>query len=134
MAELLIKAINHTHSDPIKDRRGAYKRGMVVGVQADGHQWGAKEALPRFVIVKIPGVPNSKVKSLLSPQTEDDNGTLGVANLAVFRRRRWRLNWNNLPPSIKQKLRDDGEITTTKAQIRNYLKRIRDNAQYTEMD
>ena len=36
MAEFLIKAIDDTHSDPVKDKRGSYKRGDIVQVYEDG--------------------------------------------------------------------------------------------------
>lgn len=52
--EILVKAEDHTHPDPEKDRRGAYKKGDVVVVMADGHPWGAKEGPPRFVRVLCP--------------------------------------------------------------------------------
>lgn len=50
--EILVKAEDHTHPDPVKDRRGAYKKGDVVVVKPDGHPWGTKEGPPRFVIVR----------------------------------------------------------------------------------
>jgi hypothetical protein len=43
MAELLVKAISNSHIDPTKDQRGCYKRGDVVVVMPDGHQWGKEE-------------------------------------------------------------------------------------------
>jgi len=133
VAELLIKAVDHTHPDPVVDRQGAYKRGMIVRVEEDGFQWGTKEGLPKFVLVKITGLAAKKVRGLVSPQDEDD---IGVSQdpAQPFRRRRWRLLVDNIPNAIKIKLRDEGEVTVTKTQIRNYLRRIRDNAQYTGMD
>lgn len=31
MAEILVKAVDSTHADPLKDQRGCYKRGMDGG-------------------------------------------------------------------------------------------------------
>ena len=57
MAELLVLAkAGYTNPDPEKDRRGCYKKGDIVHVSDDGHEWGAKETLPSFVVVKVPGV------------------------------------------------------------------------------
>ena len=57
MAELLVLAkVGYTNPDPVKDRRGCYKKGDIVHVADDGHVWGGKETLPDFVIVKVPGV------------------------------------------------------------------------------
>ena len=60
MAELLIKAVDSFHSDPVKDLRGSYKRGDVVVVMEDGHVWGKEEHPktttynpPHFFILKI---------------------------------------------------------------------------------
>lgn len=54
--EILVKAESHTHPDPTKDRRGAYKKGDVVVVMTDGHSWGDKEGPPRFVRVSCPAL------------------------------------------------------------------------------
>lgn len=56
MARILVKAMDHVHSDPEIDRQGAYKRGDVVCVMPDGHVWGAQEGLPVFEQVDFPGV------------------------------------------------------------------------------
>ena len=54
MAELLVKAVDAVHADPDVDRAGCYKKGDVVVAFGDGHEWGAGEAPPKFVIVKCP--------------------------------------------------------------------------------
>ncbi len=52
MAELLIKAIDDgVFSDVAKDRR-CYKKGDIVAIMPDGHEWGRKESLPKFLVVK----------------------------------------------------------------------------------
>lgn len=51
--EMLVKAVDHSHPDPEIDRRGCYKKGDIVVVRPAGHKWGAKETLPKFVVVKI---------------------------------------------------------------------------------
>ena len=130
MAEILICARNVTHADPAMDRRGCYKRGDPVVVQPDGHVWGRKEGLPRFVVVKIPGVSVATVEALVQPQTEDDSGNPAAV---TFRRRRWRVLVDNLPAGIKQTLAQTGEITVTPAQVRNYVRRVRDNIQFGDL-
>ena len=57
MAQILVMAIDKTHADPTKDRRGCYKRGMPVVVMPDTHTWGLDERPPKFVVLKLPGVP-----------------------------------------------------------------------------
>lgn len=136
MAEILIKARNATHPDPEVDRRGCYKRGDPVVVHEDGHVWGAKEGLPNFVVVKIPGVAASKVRALMESQTEDDAGTpLQDENGAprAFRRRRWRVLVDNIPSAIRNQLLTTGSVTVTPTQVRNYVRRVRDNMQFGEL-
>ena len=56
MAQFLILNKNNTHSDPIKDDRSCYKRGDIVVVKDDAHQWGSAEGLPDFVLLKVPTI------------------------------------------------------------------------------
>lgn len=155
--EALIFLANNTHTDPVKERRGCWKRGMVVTVQEDGWTWGRMESKQvwiaegnaaaewpnqgRMGIVKIPGVPAAKALALLEPQDVDDAGVPYYENLAeaqprraTYRRKAWRLLVDNVPLAIRQTMLADGEITVTVSQIRNYLKRIRDDAQFTDLD
>jgi hypothetical protein len=136
MAELLIKARNAQHADPDIDRQGCYKRGDIVVVMPDGHEWGAKEGLPNFVKIKIPGLDHETVRELIDEQREDDAGTLlfdDDGQPILFRRRRWRLLVDSIPTTIRNQLRDFGEVTVTRAQIRNYVKRIRDNLTFDKI-
>jgi hypothetical protein len=141
MCEILIFAGNNTHVDPVKDRRGCWKRGYPVVVKEDGHQWGREEGLPKFVVVKIPGVPAAKAEAFLEEQLVDDSGVPAYENLieakprpARYRRKAWRVAWASLPSGIRNTLQTTGTITVSVAQIRNYLRRIRDDAQYTVLD
>lgn len=76
MAELLIMANSNSHSDPIKDIRGCYKKGDIVDVQPDGFQWGKEECPPRFHVVKIKGLDFKEAKYLMEPQLDIDNITI----------------------------------------------------------
>ncbi len=49
MAKLLIRAVTNG------TRPGHWKRGQVVAVVADNHQFGALEGPPGFYIVQLPG-------------------------------------------------------------------------------
>lgn len=96
MAELLVKAVSATHSDPAKDQRGCYKRGHAVVVMPDGHEWGTLETLPRFVVLKFPLVAPARVEKYLATVTT--------------RRRRWRLRWADLPAAARNKLTSTGQL------------------------
>lgn len=47
-------ATDYTHSDPVKDRRGVYKKGYPVIIKQVPHPgWGTKEGLPYFAKVVV---------------------------------------------------------------------------------
>jgi hypothetical protein len=110
---------------------------MPVVVMEDGHSWGLEEGLPKFVVVKIPGVTADKARSFIDVQLTDDAGlpSFGIdGKRAAFRRREWDVNWTTLPTGIKNTLLTTGEVTVTVAQIRAFLRRVRDDAQFTGLD
>lgn len=123
MAEILVKAADATHADTTVDQRGCYKRGMPVVVQPDGHPWGAREGLPRFYIIKLPGVSVSKVlKYIIEDSTRDDDG-----KVVRSRRRVWKFAIASMPAAARNKLVNTGVLTIgatgdyTWAQVRAYL-------------
>jgi hypothetical protein len=140
MAEILVKAIDHVHPDPEKDRRGAYKRGMPVVVFPDGHSWGADEGLPKFVIIKIPGISVSSVEKYIQHQFEDTPGEDGICQ--VYRRRLWRIRWEDLPAGVKSKLSDgilvikagsySGKYDFTWNQVKSFFRNLKTNLDETE--
>lgn len=112
MAELLVKAVDATHSDPTKDAKGCYKRGDVVVIMPDGWQWGALELLPpaqggKFVVVKLPGVDAERAQKYLASTT---------------RRRRFWVRLDALPANVRATLRDTGTFTTTWTAVRGFLR------------
>lgn len=121
MAEFLIKAIDAHHpADLIKDAGGCYKRGDVVVVMPDGHGWGKEERLPKFVVIKIPGlgVKEAKKYTEIEPDLSDPEGH------RVKRRRRYTMLLNNLPAQIKQSLNKDGEASITFDQAKRCIKNV----------
>ena len=72
MAEFLIKAISVSNPDPSIDA-GCYKIGDIVDVRPDNWPWGNEEGLPRFYIVKIPGLNHETISELIESHTEGDN-------------------------------------------------------------
>lgn len=136
MAELLVRWTDHTHPDPDVDRRGSYKRGYVISVQPDDHEWGRKESKQRWlaegfseedwhgrtVILKLPNRSAAALSILAQTQQGiDDNGseyTRGRKNLpGTYRRREWGIALDNFPPGLLKKLDRDGEITFGAAEL-----------------
>jgi hypothetical protein len=112
MCEILVKAIDHVHPDPDKDRRGAYKQGMPVVVMDDGHVWGAEEGLPKFWIIKLPGVPKEDFEPYVQPEMVGED---------IYRRREY--DFMLAGPIINQ-LNRDGEITLNVSGWEQGLRRI----------
>jgi hypothetical protein len=112
MAEFLIKAVSATHSDPVKDERGCYKRGDIVVVAPNTHVWGARETLPRFVQVRVSDVGVAAALKYIESQI--DNGI-------VIRRRLYRIRWDDLPAGVKQQLIETGRYETTWDAIKQYV-------------
>jgi len=102
MAEILIKAVDATHSNTDKDRRGCYKRGYPVVVMPDGHPWGFEEKLPKFVVIKVPLISVDKVQKYIEQWLDGSGGLL--------QRRRWQIRWADLPAAVRNKLASNGEI------------------------
>lgn len=123
MAELLIKATDHTHPDPVINRAGCYKRGMVVRIENDGFEWGKKEGPPKFAVVRILGAPASDYEKLVDAETRDDSG---VDTGDTYRRRSYRLDVDALAPDIREKMSAQRKVDIPAGDIDGHLKRIRD--------
>lgn len=83
MAELLVLAVNRTHPDPEKDRRGIHKKGDIIVVKPDGHTWGAGEGLPTFVRVLCPGLDAAVVEDRIQPWVYNIDFEVLNSNLAL---------------------------------------------------
>lgn len=99
--ELLVKARSVAHPDATEDRIGRAKRGMIVEVRPDGANYGTREGLPRFVVIKIPGISVAKAMKYMEVQLQDG---------ARYRYRLWQIRWGDLPLAARNKLRDNGEL------------------------
>ena len=73
MAELLILANNTATSDAF-----AWKQGHVIDIKEDGHAWGDQETLPKFWLIKCPGIPASQFAQYLAPQLDASNNMIGI--------------------------------------------------------
>lgn len=119
MCEILVKAVDATHRDPIKDTRGCYKRGDVVIVKPDGWEWGTEEVLPpaqggKFFIVKVPGVDPATLASLVGPE-------LGLMKDVLRRRSQYLAVDTVWSGGAVQTLRNAGSITVTAQQLNNVI-------------
>lgn len=76
MAELLIRVVDKTDPDPVRDQQFS-KAGDVIVVAPDGHGWSATErSNPDWIIVKLPGVDPSALSDLLDPDVDGERRML----------------------------------------------------------
>jgi hypothetical protein len=83
MAELLVRAVNRTHPDPERDRRGVPKKGDIVAVKPDGYAWEAGEGLPLFVRVLCPNLDHTLVENRIQPWSYDVDFTVVNSNVIL---------------------------------------------------
>lgn len=107
MADILIKAVDVTHSDPIKDARGCYKRGDVVEAFEDGKIQDPFPGSP-FVLVRVTGLSKAVADKYI-----ESTDTL---------RRKFKIRIDDVPTAIKQELTTNRVVTVTLAQIKSFIR------------
>ena len=82
-----------------------FLRGDVVGVFPEAHQFGRGETGPNFAVVRIKGASPGKLKSYSRPHIERFRRVEdGEEEVTVLAQRRWRIDVDSLPGSVRQKL------------------------------
>lgn len=72
MAEMIVMAIDKVNTESPYLDAGCYKRGDVIIIQEDGWPWSEEERNhPRWRIVKIPGVPASRLSAFMASEPGD---------------------------------------------------------------
>lgn len=71
------------------------KVGWAHAVKPDGHEWGRAESLPKFVVVKFPGVSVEDCAHFTESTFDAEGGHNG---------RRWILTPGDLPLAVRQQL------------------------------
>ncbi len=118
MAEFLIKAIDANHLNPVKDKSGCYKRGDVVVVHPDGHEWGKSEGPPKFVIVKIPGMTVEEAQKYVKSEGDAPD----PENPITLTRRKYKFHIDDISEEVKNELETKGVVAITKTQAEGFLK------------
>ncbi|MEM4359711.1 MAG: hypothetical protein QXT45_04225 [Candidatus Bilamarchaeaceae archaeon] len=121
MAEILIKAVDAYNVDPEVDK-ACYKAGMPVVVMPDGHKWGREEGPPKFIVLKLPGVPVEEVKKYVEEWVvEDIDKDSGYLKSVMIRRRRWRFALEQLPREVLDNASSTGKIVVDWDVVKNYF-------------
>ena len=126
-----------------KDRTGCYKAGYPHSIFPDGTTWGNEERLPKFVIIKIPGVSvdHPLLQKFTQRQLEDTPNTEG--RVETYRRRLWQIRLSDLPLAARNKLGTEGELTIKSAdydgvydltwtQFKGYIRNLKTGLDETE--
>ncbi len=123
--ELLVKRqANYTHADPVKNEAGVAQRGDITAIKPDGWPWGKQEhpmtqdrwAVPRFFIIKIPGVTVAQAQKYTKPRMDD------VDPEKIKTNRLWKIEADSLPEWAKTSIKNRGEVSATWNQIRAYIR------------
>jgi hypothetical protein len=124
MAEFLVKA-----RDPIdlpKDeekRNRCYRRGDIVVVMPDGHEWGKEERLPKFMVVKIPGLSVETAKKYIISAYED-TGIVDQDNhpiMKMVQRRKYRILLDTIPTAIRTAITKDGIAEVSWENVKSHV-------------
>jgi hypothetical protein len=91
MAELLVMLRDKTAKDPVIDRRGCWKRGMVITIKPDSWGWSETERRA-YLVIKLPGVPEDRVSKWLRPEYDTPSGNWENTSSGRYRRRRYTIN------------------------------------------
>ena len=104
MAELLIRVTDKAaHPDPYIDVQRS-KRGEVIVACRDGWQWSHREKTnPEWRIVRVPGLPDWFVESLMNPERGDPL----VDRMLRRREAEFDLDSPHLPQNVRDYLADD---------------------------
>lgn len=90
-----------------KDRAGCYKAFDPVVVMPDGHVWGREEGLPKFWIVKIPGMTVDTARRWIASWVD----TTDPEKPTTLQRRLHRLDKAKIPANILATLNSTGVIS-----------------------
>lgn len=72
MCEMYVRTEDRINKESVYVDAKCYKRGDVVTIQEDGWPWGNAEINNgTHTIVKVPGVPSSKMSALVVPEIGD---------------------------------------------------------------
>jgi len=127
MAEILVKNVDRPTSNtiPSKIRIEQIKRGSVITVQEDGHEWSFRERdINGFKIIKLIDEPVAAFKYLLDDDVQVDRNGKPVldddGDEIIFRRKRHLIDLDDVPVFV----RGDQTITLSKEMMKVTDKRV----------
>ncbi len=113
-------AKSNVHSDPTEDARGSWKKGMVVGIYEDGEVTEPPSEGSKLGFIHVPGWPKAKAQRYLEQARSETLNESGSP--IVTKRRQFIFDWAEMPRSIKRGLKNNREVTTTKAKVKKTIR------------
>ena len=113
-------AKSNVHTDATEDDRGSWKKGMVVAVYEDGEVVEPPSEGSKLGFIHVPGWPKAKAIKYLESAIRDTPDESGQP--VVVKRRQFIFDWSQMPRSIKRGLKNDREVTTTKAKVKRTIR------------
>ena len=120
MAIFLIMGVNHSHIDPVKDLRGCYQIGDVITVNEDEAHDGdlvRNPIAPGRYVIKISGMSRVQGEKYVASHIDNTNPDDPVR----LRRRLFKIDINNLPSAVRNKLNQDRYVEVSFSQLKNYI-------------
>jgi hypothetical protein len=112
--ELLVRVVDKRSDDKVNDIM-LTKRGDVIVVKPDGHDWTERErTYPEWRILRLPDMTEAEAYSFISPQKPTD------AKLRfVLAPRAKRIDLDAIGVAVDEKDRDDSRYSLSKQQVMN---------------
>lgn len=124
MAEILIRVISKTNSDPVLDRETS-KAGDVIHVAPDGWPWGSAELVnPEWRIVKLPGYDPALLLTMLEPEYLNVTQPDGSVKPKFMRKRKRWFDFS-LDANLKTLLLNAAQVVTLNTSNKNKLLAIK---------
>jgi hypothetical protein len=118
-----MKAVDTTGRDNawMAEYHQVIDKGQVVCIKPDGHKWGKKERLPKFIVVKLPGVSVDSVRQYMQADAGEFDEKLGIA--PVYRIRIWTLGI--FTDSLLDASDLAGRVTISKDSLANRMEKLK---------
>jgi hypothetical protein len=125
VCEFLIRSVNNTNPDSIKDKAGCYKANDIVEVR---HNGGCGTPAPgsKMYVIKAPDLDFESSKHYMDSDVEityipvDGEPTKEIRTTKT--RRKYSFDLNSLPEKLRTTIRDKKIITITLEQVKMILK------------
>lgn len=105
MAEFLIKARDPIDLPDNKIKRdNGWKRGDIVVVMPDGHEWGKEEREPKFVVLKVPGMPLKDALKYIETY-KVDTGLVSADSVPIYKnvaQRKYQVLLDSVSTTVKE--------------------------------